>query len=59
MYPAARAELRKVLSVRTARGLDVESGSLDGPASEARWRVTLAERRAAVEQKPGRAMATR
>lgn len=59
MYPAARAELRNVLKVRTARELDVPSGSLDGPASGARCRVTVAERRAAVNQKPGKAMVTR
>jgi len=54
------AELRNVLSVRVAREPGVVSGnSLDEPASEARWRVTVAERRAAEEQKPGKAMATR
>ena len=59
MYPAARAELRNVLKVRAARELGFVSGSLDGPASEARRRVTVAERRAAVKQKPGKAMAAR
>lgn len=59
MYPAARAELRNALKVRAGRELDVANGSLDGPASEARCRVTVAERRAAVNQEPGKAMAPR
>lgn len=45
--------------MRAARKLDIESGNLDGPASETRCRVTVAERRAAVSQEPEKAMDTR